>query len=241
MKLNFYKSLLGCGFLVFAMSFSLFSQSNSGFTPLFDGTTLKNWHSYGESQAGNAWKVVDGSIYLDPSNKKDWQIVGGGDLVSNESFDNFHLKLDWKISGKGNSGIIFCSQDEPKKYKEAWYTGPEMQVLDNEGTNIQNPKQKAGGLYDLFAPAQDVTKPVGEWNSAEIILEYPKLTLKLNGVVTVSTDVTSEDFKSRLVASKFKKDPSIHGFLEKFSGHIVLQDHGAAVWYKNIMIKKLPK
>ncbi len=207
---------------------------------IFDGKTLNGWHSYGKKEAGSAWKIVDGAIYLDTTTKEKWQIKDGGDLVYNGVYKNFHLWVDWKISPGGNSGIIFLSQDNPKKYKHVWYTGPEMQVLDDVGYPWKlNPTQKAGALYDLYAPSKMAANPVGEWNTSEIIFEYPKLTLILNGVITVSTDVTSADFEQRLEESKFRKDPEIIGFLKSYEGHIALQDHGNAVYFKNIKIQKL--
>ncbi|MCX8472887.1 MAG: DUF1080 domain-containing protein [Sediminibacterium sp.] len=207
---------------------------------IFDGKTLNGWHSYRKNEAGKAWKIVDGAIYLDTSNKKQWQIKEGGDLVYKGVYKNFHLWVDWKISPGGNSGIIFLCQDEPKKYDYVWYTGAEMQVLDDAGyPGKVDDKQKVGGLYDLYAPSKMAANPIGDWNTSEIIFEYPKLTLKLNGVVTVSTDVTSADFEQRLNESKFRKDPSIKAFLKSYEGHIALQDHGHAVYFKNIKIQKL--
>src|SRR5689334_9530857 len=91
-----------------------------GWVSLFDGKTTKGWHSYGKTAAGEAWKVADGALYLDASKKADWQSKSGGDLVSDGEYENFHLKLDWKISKNGNSGIIFWVQDDPSKYKYVW-------------------------------------------------------------------------------------------------------------------------
>ena len=98
---------------------------------LFDGKTTQGWHSYGEKAAGAAWKAVEGNLVFDPTAKVNGK--GGGDLVTDESFNEFHLQLEWKISKNGNSGIIFFVQDNPSKYEYTFYTGPEFQVLDNEG------------------------------------------------------------------------------------------------------------
>lgn len=80
---------------------------------LFDGKTTTGWHSYGKTTTGEAWKVEDGMIVFDPAAKKAGK--SGGDIVSNESFNDFHLQLEWKIARNGNSGIIFFVQDEPTK------------------------------------------------------------------------------------------------------------------------------
>ena len=82
-------------------------EKKEGWEFLFDGASTKGWHKYGGAPVGAAWKVADGTLYLDASTKKDWQIANGGDIVTDEEFENFDLKLDWKIDTSGNSGIIF--------------------------------------------------------------------------------------------------------------------------------------
>ena len=179
-----------------------------------------------------AWKVIDGSLTLDPNTKE-----GRGDIVTNESFNDFHLELEWKISKNGNSGIIFFVQDNKPKYDDVWATGAEMQVLDNEGhPDGKIIKHKSGNLYDLIAGPEGVTKPVGEWNKASIINEKGKLTLMLNGVVTATTTLGDDSWKALVKQSKFHDS---NDFAKIFTGHISLQDHGDAVWYRNIRIRKL--
>jgi uncharacterized protein YaiE (UPF0345 family) len=223
--------------LVLLFAFTQINAQKKEWISLFDGKTTSGWHTYGKDAAGEAWKVIDGALMLDPTNKQGWQIKGGGDIVTNESYGDFHLQLEWKISQKGNSGIIFFVQDEPKKYNYIWYTGPEMQVLDNDGHGdgkIFN--HRAGNLYDLIAGPEGVVKPVGEWNQAEIVSYRGKLDFYLNGVNVVSTTYGDDAWRKMLANSKFKTMPD---FGKVFSGHIALQDHGDNVWYKNIMVKKL--
>ena len=74
------------------------AQQKEGWQLLFDGQTTRGWHKYGGSAVGSAWKVADGTLYLDTTDKKDWQIKDGGDIVSDSAYDNFHLKLEWKIA-----------------------------------------------------------------------------------------------------------------------------------------------
>ena len=213
------------------------SPKEKGWISLFDGKTTKGWHTFGKTTVGDAWKVADGAIYLDASHKADWQTKGGGDIVSDKAFENFHLKLEWKISKNGNSGVIFWVQDDPVKYEYVWHTGPEMQVLDNDGhSDGKIIKHRAGNLYDLVAGKEGAVKPVGEWNSAEIISNKGKLDLYLNGVNTVSTTYGDDNWKKLIANSKFKAMPD---FGKSFKGHIALQDHGNDVWFRNIMIKKL--
>jgi hypothetical protein len=207
-------------------------EHKKGWISLFDGKTTKGWHSYGKTTAGEAWKVEDGSIHLDAGKG-----LSAGDIVTDESFDDFDLKLEWKISKNGNSGVIFFIQDDPKKYEQIWFTGPEMQVLDNDGhPDGKIIKHRAGNLYDLIEGKEGVVKPVGEWNQVEIISNKGKLDLLLNGVTVVSTTLGDDNWKKLVTGSKFKTKPD---FGKIFSGHIGLQDHGNEVWFRDIKIKKL--
>jgi len=204
---------------------------------LFDGKTTKGWHKYGGGPAGPAWKVADGVLYLDASEKEGEKIKGGGDIVTDEQFENFDLKLQWKISKGGNSGIMFCVHEDTTKYKAPYETGPEMQVLDNHGhTDGKIHKHRAGDLYDLIACSKETVKPVGDWNQVEIRLLNDKLDFFLNGVNVVSTTMWDDNWNTMVANSKFKTMP---GFAKFKKGGIDLQDHDFTVSYRNIMIKKL--
>jgi Domain of Unknown Function (DUF1080) len=211
--------------------------NDSGWVSLFDGTSLNGWHSYGQKTPGAAWKTGDGSIYLDTASKSGYQVKGGGDLITDDEFDNFDLKLQWKISEGGNSGIIFYINEDTTKYKESWNTGLEMQVLDNERhSDAKIKKHRAGDLYDLIACSKETVKPANEWNDVEIISNNGKLDLMLNGTNVISTTLWDDAWKKMVAGSKFK---TMAGFGTFRKGHIGLQDHGHLVWYRNIKIKKL--
>lgn len=212
------------------------AQKNEGWQLLFDGTGKNGWHVYNNNSDGSAWKVADGALYLDTTQKKDGKIVGGGDLVTNDEFTNFHLKLEWKISPAGNSGIIFYIKEDPK-YKHTYYTGPEMQVLDNAGHyDSKNVKHKAGDLYDLITGTPETVKPAGEWNQVDIISNNGNLEFHLNGTKIVQTTMWDDNWKKMIAESKFKQWPDFGTFK---TGRIGLQDHDNTVWYRNVMIKKL--
>ncbi|WP_069657982.1 3-keto-disaccharide hydrolase [Arcticibacter eurypsychrophilus] len=202
---------------------------------LFDGQSTEGWHSYGKTTAGAAWKVQDGALHLDAAAKAAG--VAGGDLVTDQEFKDFDLMLEWKISAKGNSGIIFYVHDDQAKYPDTYNTGLEMQVLDNDGHDDGKiPKHRAGDLYDLVASSTEPVKPVGEWNKAEIVSKKGKLDLYLNGIKVVSTTLWNEDWKKLVAGSKFASMPDFSIYK---SGKIALQDHGNEVWYRNIKIRKL--
>jgi hypothetical protein len=206
-------------------------SATDGWQVLFDGKTTNGWHSYGLSTVGTGWKTADGALYVDTTHNDN------RDLVTNEEYENYDLKLEWKIAPRGNSGIIFNVKEDTTKYKHTYETGPEMQVIDNDGhADGKIKKHRAGDLYDLISSNQEPVKAVGEWNEAEIILNKGKLDFFLNGVNIVSTTMWDDNWKKMVAGSKFK---SMAGFGTYTIGRIALQDHGNMVSYRNIRIKKL--
>jgi hypothetical protein len=216
------------------------ATSDNGWITLFDGKTTNGWHSYGKNYVGKEWKVEGGVLHLDSTVRKNSKNEAG-DLVTNDEYANFDLKLEWKISPKGNSGIIFYVQEDTAKFKETYNSGPEMQVLDNGSPTVLGHSDaklythRAGDLYDLLA-SKEAAKPAGQWNQAEIIINKGKLDFYLNGVHTLSTIMWNDTWWKMIAISKFK-DMKDFGTFKK--GKIALQDHGNDVWYRNIKIKKL--
>jgi Domain of Unknown Function (DUF1080) len=203
----------------------------SGWVSLFDGSTTSGWHNYGKTGVNSRWKIADSAITIDTSSKE------SGDIVSNDEYENFHLQAEWKIAPKGNSGIIFLVKEDTAKYDYTFKTGPEMQVLDNNGhEDAKIPKHRAGDLYDLIACSKETVKPAGEWNLAEIMINKGKLDLLLNGTTVVSTTLWDDNWKKLVAGSKFKNMPDFSTFK---TGRIALQDHGNLVSYRNIRIRKL--
>lgn len=211
-------------------------EKAEGWELLYDGQTSKGWHIWHAKSDGSAWKADSGTLRLDPREMKDWQTVGGGDLVTDSAFTNFHFSVEWKVADSGNSGIIFLVQEDAK-YEHTWHTGPEMQVLDNNGhPDAKILKHRAGDLYDLISSSKEVVKKAGEWNKAEVIYNKGALDLILNGEKVVSTRLDDEQWKKLKAGSKFKDRPGFGAFT---GGHIALQDHGNKVWFRNIKIRKL--
>ena len=227
------KKILLAALAVSTIGCSVTAQKNNSFTSLFDGKTTNGWHTYGKNFAGKGWKAENGILHFDPKARdKD-----NGDLVTDKEYGNFHLKLEWKVSPKANSGIIFFVNEDLSKYNKTYLTGPEMQILDNDGhKDGAILKHRAGDLYDLIKSKSEPVKPVGEWNLAEVISNNGELTLKLNGVTTVKTMLWDENWKNLIAGSKFA---TWAGFGTYQKGKIALQDHGDEVWFRNIMIKEL--
>lgn len=212
------------------------AEQKAGWKLLFDGQTTKGWRNFKKQTIGSAWKVVDGALMLDAKKNPngDWQAVDGGDIITDGEFENFELRLEWKIAPCGNSGIIY-NVVEDDKYDYVWQTGPEMQVLDNAcHPDAQIEKHRAGDLYDLISCKYVTVKPAGEWNQARLVIRNGKLEHWLNGKKLVSTEMFTSQWQQMIANSKFKDMPD---FGKARKGHLSLQDHGNPVWYRNIKIR----
>ena len=208
-------------------------EKNSGWVLLFDGTTTNGWHSYNKNIVAKNWKVMDGTLMMDPSLKDN---ENEGDIVTDKSYKNYDFKAQWKISPEGNSGIIFDVKEDPK-IEDTYRTGAEMQVLDNiKADDNKKGNHLAGLLYDLSGtPALSKPNPVGEWNQSEIIQNNGHLTFYFNGVKTLDVQQGSDEWKNMVANSKFKKWPE---FMTSPDGKIAFQDHGYEVAFRNVMIRE---
>lgn len=204
------------------------AESKKGFKLLFDGKTTKGWHNYNKKGISEKWKVENNALCLSEK--------GGGDIVSDAEYENFELEFDWKISEAGNSGVFYLVKEDTA-YNSVWKTGVEYQVLDNEKhSDNKLITHTAGSNYDLIQPSKVVTKPVGEWNAAKIIVNKGKVEHWLNGTKVVEYELWSDAWKELVAKSKFK---SLPGYAKFHKGHLALQDHGDKVWYKNLKIREL--
>lgn len=197
-------------------------------TVLFDAAGLDNWHDYNSDSM--SWIVEDGTLTT-PGGK--------GDIVTKDVYDNFHLQFDWKISGAGNSGVLYLVQEGD--YERTYYTGPEYQLIDAEGYNKANATpledgQVTGANYALNPPSSIPVKPVGEWNHSEIKVDNGHVEHWLNGEKVVEYDLWTDQWKEQVRKTKFSEHPD-YGMAQE--GHIALQDHGDRVWFKDIRIRQL--
>ena len=159
-------TLFRCGSITI-VSFLLFSfcqiqynkltrdEKKDGWQLLFDGKSTRGWHIFQKPETLNPqWKVENGTLTL--TNK------GGGDLVSDQEYENFELSLEWKISKNGNSGIFF-NVSENAEFNAPWKTGPEMQILDDDGhPDGKIPTHTSGANYDFSIPLVKSVRAVGE-------------------------------------------------------------------------------
>jgi hypothetical protein len=203
------------------------AEKKAGWKLLFDGKTTKGFRGYKEEAIPTAWKVVDGALTWD---KKEGDT--GGDIVTTEQFESFELALDWKISEGGNSGVMYHVQ---LSEKAPYMTGPEMQILDNKThKDGGSPLTSAAACYALYPPAKDVTKPVGEWNQARLVVAGSKVEHWLNGEKVVDFDYSRTEWKEAVERLRQRG-----GDLAARGAHLHLQDHGDPVWYRSIRLRTL--
>ncbi len=205
-------------------------EKAAGYKLLFDGVTASDWRGYREKTLPSGWTVTDGTLGLTAGNGE----PSSGDIVTKEEYGNFELRLQWRIAKDGNSGIMYRVSEE---YPAPYESGPEMQVLDDAGhPDGKSRLTAAGSCFGLYPVAAGIVKPAGEWNDIRIIANGAHVEHWLNGVEVLHYELWSPEWRARVLASKFKQWPG-YGMSKK--GHIALQDHGNAVSYRSIRIKKL--
>ncbi|MDF1694440.1 MAG: DUF1080 domain-containing protein [Saprospiraceae bacterium] len=216
-------------------------SDNSEWISLFDGTTTDGWRAYNGDKLPSQWVIVDGALTFDTEARKEENFTGGKDIIyAAEEFDNFELKMEWKLPEGGNSGIFYhCKEGFESPYE----VSPEYQLLDDLGwEKINNAKleewQKSGADYAMYAPdiENKVLNPAGEWNTSRIVFTPELAEYYLNGKKMVSFVPWSDDWNKRKEESKWKDFPNYGKFKKGFIG---LQDHDSPLWFKNIKIKKL--
>ena len=202
-------------------------EAAEGFELLFDGESLDAWRGFQMEDVPGSWSAIDGALAFTPG-------VGGGTLITRDTYTDFDLRLEWKVGPAGNSGVFFGISEDTES---AFQSGPELQVLDNAGHyDGGNPLTSAGSNYGLHPPAEDVTRPVGEWNEVRIVRHGNQVVHWLNGARIVEYEIGSDEWEALVAGSKFVQWPD---YGRHHEGHLGLQDHGDPVWYRNIRIRRL--
>jgi len=208
------------------------AEKKAGWILLFDGHSLDGWRGYKKPDAiDSRWKAEDGSLALPPDNGKDTH--GQRDIITKDTFEQFELVVDWKIAPGGNSGIkYFVLEDRDSAI------GHEYQVIDDE----RHPDAKVGphrqtaAFYDVLQANDRPLKPAGEWNTTRIIVRGQTVEHWLNGKKVLQYELNSRALNAAIEKSKFK---GMEQFGKRQNAHILLQDHGNQVWFRNIKIRRL--
>ncbi|HEU4632711.1 MAG TPA: DUF1080 domain-containing protein [Flavisolibacter sp.] len=223
--------LLSCGETQKTTNTNEMTNSEKGYTSLFDGQTLAGWRTF-QNKPADSWTVKDGTLYCKGSttDKSDRR----ADLITTGEYENFDLSLDWKIAPQGNSGIMYLVSEQ---YPAAYLSGPEYQVIDD----VHFPEkledwQKTAANYAMDPAPEARPRPAGEWNHTRIVVNNGHVEHWLNGAKVVDYQLWTDEWKQKKTNGKWK-DAEGYGMSKK--GHIALQDHGSEAWFKNIRIREL--
>jgi hypothetical protein len=206
-------------------------EIKDGWQLLWDGKTNTGWRGYNTTTfPASGWEMKDGILTVLPPQG---QTKSGGDIITNKKYKNFELTVDFLYTPGANSGLKYFIDGKTN-------VGCEYQILDDK----QHPDAKLGingnrtlaGLYDLIAPKNKKDNGPDNWNRAVIIVKGNHVEHWLNGQITVSYERGDAAWKALVATSKFKDSLN---FGEAAEGHILLQDHGNKVSFKNIKIREI--
>ena len=212
-------------------------EKAAGWKLLWDGKTTDGWRSArGPQFPKGGWTIANGELVVNETGGA--ESAAGGDIITVDKYSDFELLVDFKITPGANSGIKFFVDPALNK-GEGSSIGPEFQILDDErhpdAKLGRNGNRTIGSLYDMItAPKDKKVMPIGEWNQARILSDGKHVTYWLNGEKTVEFERGSDEWRNMVAASKYKVWPN---FGELPEGHILLQDHGNKVFFRNIKIR----
>ena len=214
------------------------TEKKDGWVLLFNGKNFDGWRQCNGTAMPTNWEIDDNAmkVFLGEG-KKEGQGANGDILYAPKKFKNFEVSIDWKSAPKGNSGIFYYVREVPGK--PIYYAAPEVQVLDNkDASDNKIDSHLAGSLYDILPADPKTVNPAGEWNTVVIKVKDGHVTHTMNGTEVVSYTLWTPEWDEMVANSKFK---SFEGWTEGIAkeGYIGLQDHGYAIWFRNIKIREL--
>lgn len=218
-------------------------EKKEGWKLLFDGKTTTGWRgAYSQTFPSQGWTTNDGLLTISKSDGSESHTFG--DIVTTDEYSDFDLTFDFRLTEGANSGVkYFVVENTPKPKGSAF--GLEFQVLDDD----RHPDAKlgrdgdrtVGSLYDLIPATGKSANPIGDWNTGRVLSKGTHVEHWLNGKKVVAYERGSGDFRNWVAMSKYAApEYNANGrFGEAPKGHILLQDHGNQVAYRNIKIKVL--
>ncbi len=207
------------------------AERAEGWRLLFDGNTLTGWRGYKKQDAaGTRWAVNDGTLCVPRDDGSD--TLGQRDIISNDTFEAFDLRFEWKVGPGSNSGLKYFVTET----RDA-AIGHEYQIIDDarhEDAKVPGGERQTASFYDVKAATSHPAKPIGEWNRSRVVVSGNHVEHWLNDVMVLDYELGSPAILKAVEDSKFK---GMAGFGTRLRGHILLQDHGEAVCFRNLKIK----
>jgi hypothetical protein len=194
-------------------------EKKYGYQLLFDGRSMDQW-----TGATDTYVPENGTITIHPEKGS------GGNLYTKKEYSDFDFRFEFKLTPAANNGVGIRAPLQG----DAAYTGMEIQILDNDAPEYKDlhPYQYHGSIYGVVPAKRGYLKPVGQWNSEEIIAKGPKIKVILNGTVITDADITNARENGTM-------DGKQHPGLKRDKGHIGFLGHGSVVQFRNIRIKDL--
>jgi hypothetical protein len=217
--------------------FLVSSCSDSSWKPLFDGISTNGWRGLNQDHfPEHGWKVENGMLIRYVEDGKESQ--GGGDIITVKQYGNFDFKWEWKLLTEGgNSGVKYFVV-EALSNNPINGIGLEYQIFDDgmlQGKMKDGDYHALAALYEIYPPGDRKVNPPGQWNTSRILSHNNQVEHWLNGNKVLEYERGSEDFNMRVAQSKFKNIPDF-GLAAK--GHILLQDHGSPIAFRNLQIRE---
>ena len=219
MRMTFFSAVLLFGFAALVCTENVVGadlskeEAGQGFVALFDGKSLDGWQG-----ATKGYAAEKGLLVCKP----------GGAIFTDKEYADFAFRFEFKLEANGNNGVGIRT---PAKGNPA-YLGMEIQILDDSGDSYKTlkPYQYHGSIYGVVPSKKGHMKPVGEWNSQEILCHGSHVRVTLNDVVIVDAFLDQIDKTM---------DGQAHPGLHNEKGHIGFLGHGSRVEFRNIRVREL--
>lgn len=212
-------------------------ERTQGWVALFDGGSVSSFRAFHSDMfPETGWVMEKGSLRHREGDGRGGR--DGGDLLTREPYSNFELAADWCLEPGGNSGIkyLVVEAHTPPAAKGAF--GLEYQLIDDIAhSDAKQDNRKTAGVYDVAAPGPKKLKPAGQWNHLKLVVRDGEVEHWLNGEKVLAFRLDSQQFRDWVAASKYNGDAR---YGASRAGHIVLQEHGSGVAFRNIKVRRLP-